>query len=319
MGKFGDFQHLVDNFNEKYGLNFSYEHFETVVLKNKTLQDNFFMMKSNDSMEHRAYVGMFSVMYIKALTNYADRKIDFFNSKEIMDDYQNMMEGYKTVINQNGTSIKDWPKSIQLAERVQNDLANIPDGKQDYIAQRYKEGKFPIREMRAYVQQLKANEKYAKDPEKLSVVLGYSKALEEVNSQRSRWWRIIHPFRNAAEQREAKNFKKVVTDQIGIFREDPRPNSQPKPIVGATEFSHTLTDEFVLARAILLDKSIADAKDEIKEIIDQIKLEDRTAVAEKTNAKEKIEVKELVNNAPAKTTEKVDEKSVPVIDDLKLG
>ena len=38
MGKYDKYQSLADKFNKKYGLNFSYEKFETDVLRKKNMQ-----------------------------------------------------------------------------------------------------------------------------------------------------------------------------------------------------------------------------------------------------------------------------------------
>lgn len=264
---------LLRNFNRKYVVEFSYEDFETEVRKNKSLEKN--------------YLRAFSDFYRQALTNYADRKIDSFSTREFLHDYENLMNGYKTVINKDKTEIKKWPQSAELLDKVQKDLSEkkneIPDTKQEYIMKRYLDRKLPIRKMREYAKELMDSN--CKDPEQLSVVLGYSKALSEVNYNRPRWWRIIHPFRNRAEKREANLFKKMVSKQFGgIFVDSPRRLPQTKeeranaivnarPIVGATQFTSTLTDKFVMARTILEDSSLADAKEEIKQLSAELKTE----------------------------------------------
>lgn len=322
---FSKYQNLVEEFNNKYGTDFRFEEFEMNVLRNQNLAENF--LKAGGDINGRAYVSTFSNLYRMALTNYADRKIDSFYSKEFINDYKKVMNGYKDAVNQEKVTVDGWPKTSYLVERVQKDLENektaILDDKVENIIKRYNDGKLPMRKMREYAQTLIDAD--CKEPEKLSVILGYSKALEEINSKRPRWWRIIHPFRNNAEQRDAKFFKKMVTGRLGIFNTDARPltsktreqyiedakkaaaeanepaprirpqdiqtrheaKANARPLVGATQFSSTLTDDFLIARTILQDSSIADAKQELREIAEKIKMNEKATTAPKNDSAEK--------------------------------
>ena len=337
---FSKYQHLAEQFNNKYGTDFRFEEFEMNVLRNQNLAENF--LKAGGDINGRAYVSTFSNLYRMALTNYADRKIDSFYSKEFINDYKKVMNGYKDAVNQEKVTVDGWPKTSYLVERVQKDLENektaMPDGKVDNIIKRYNDGKLPMRKMREYAQTL--IDSGCKEPEKLSVILGYSKALEEVNLNRPRWWRIIHPFRNNAEQRDAKFFKKMVTERLGRLNTDARPmtsktreqlvkeakeNAKPglrpqdyqtrheakanaRPLVGATQFSSTLTDDYLIARTILEDSSIADAKQELREIAETLKNNDNAK--KQDDGKERVNLTdEFVEQGNGKSTQKVEELS----------
>ena len=261
--KFEPYQSLVNDFNAKYGLNFSYEAFETNVRRSRYMDENFVSEKGDPN--DREYVNKFGPLYRQALTNFADRKIDSFNSEEMIRDYRKMMGGYRKAMNQEGANITGWPKDMYLVEHAQNAVKNIPNSKEEYITQRYLAGTLPMRALRAHVAQITENARYA-DPEKLSTVLGYANALSEINRQRPRWWRIIHPFRNAAEQREAKNFKQAVTSRVGIFKSSSDPKEFLRPVVGVTGQTSNLTDGYYLARSIVRDNSIGDAKADLDKL-----------------------------------------------------
>ena len=91
----------------------------------------------------------------------------------------------------------------------------------------------------------------------------------------------------------------MVTERLGRFNTDARPmtsktrdqlvkeakpglrpqdyqtrhkaKANARPLVGATQFSSTLTDDYLIARTILEDSSIADAKQELREIAEALK------------------------------------------------
>ena len=278
---FGNYQYLVENFNEKFKVNFSYEAFESDIRSYDIISENFTNLGSD--VRSGRYVKAFADLYRQALTNYADRKIHFFSGEEFLNEFEKMMKGYTEATLTSGTGPKkSWPSSSRLIDRVKADLNDpkkgIPDTKLDYIIKRYNDRTLPMSKMREEAKKL--IDSNSKDPTKYSTILGYSKALEEINSQRPRWWRIIHPFRNNAEQREAKAFKKIVTEKLGLYK-DKKDVVQESNVIGATKSSNVLTDDFVIARAILNDTSLADAKNELQVLSEKLKVE-ATKATEKT-------------------------------------
>ena len=197
---FAKYQHVVDKFNKKYNVNFSYTAFESEVGKYQNFSENF-LSKGGDVAGQR-YKKNFADLYTLALTNYADRKIDKFSSTEMLKEYVEMMNGYKESVNAAGNNIKKWPKVSELVTKVQANLQDekkgFPDTKEDFIIKRYMEGKLPLRQMRAEVKKLIDDK--CTDPKKLSLIWGYAKALEKINGDRPRWWRILNFPRNNADK-----------------------------------------------------------------------------------------------------------------------
>jgi hypothetical protein len=121
--------------------------------------------------------------------------------------------------------------------------------------------------------------------------LAYANALEEINSRRPGWWKVLNYFRNRAEQREARNFKQIV-----------RANFPPYPVVGtdrngAKMYSKELSKEYATLREISRDNSLLDAKNDIKSISDRLKLDPDALKLEENKAeveKEKLFVVETV-------------------------
>jgi hypothetical protein len=218
-----------------------------------------------------------------------------------------MMNLYKFATSKNNPAAdKDWPKPSALVNRVKKDLSDakkgIPDTKEEYIIKRYLSRDLPIRKMREHAQQIMNSN--TKDPAKFSTILAYANALEEINGKRSGLWKFFHRFRNAAEIREARNFKKMVRSALGLYKvESVDPSNKDN-----VKYSKDLTDEYTLAREISRDNSLLDAKQEINNISEEFKKGENTfqfSGTIKATEKENIVMPEF-----SKEQDKVQDKSV---------
>lgn len=88
----------------------------------------------------------------------------------------------------------------------------IPSNQVDIVAENYKNGNIRIRDMVAFANTAKFGERNN------MIIASYAEALKKVNESRSFLWRVFHPFRNHAEQRDAKlieaSTKKFITDSL---------------------------------------------------------------------------------------------------------
>ena len=300
MGKFDKYQYLVTAFNNKYGLDFSYEEYETTVLKNQNLASVFAMEKKSINMENRVYISKFGAMYKKAFTNFLDKKIENFSTEQMLKDYRTLMKGYRSARKEaNNPLEQNWVASSYLIESAKENIKTIPGNKPDYVEERYLKGELRIRDMRAEVKRLMSMEG-EKTPEILAVVLGYSEALKCVNVDRPLWWRWIHPFRNAAEQRESENFANVVKSLVGDYA------------VAAFTAGYKKTFD------IMLDGTIKNTRSEVADLAERLKAEEITGDAQKAD-KQKVEVKEINKEEAGKLTEQIKEKDVPSKNDIILN
>lgn len=207
MPNYENYQHLVNNFNEKYGVNFSYEEFEAEVnaLRNSRGAG------VGSEIENEVYVSTYKNLFKKAVDNLVHARLAIYriDHDSISADYEKMMNGYIDAhANEDDFSQTKWIPTSQLAGSVSDVVASYPDTNTDYIAQKYLGGEFRIRDMRARTNLLESRKET--NPERICAILCYAEALEKVNSQRSFWWRVFHPFRNSAEKSEAKNMRKFV-------------------------------------------------------------------------------------------------------------
>ena len=209
MPKFANYQNLVNDFNTKYGVDFSYQEFEAEVnaLKNSRASS------APGECENEVYVSTYKKILEKAIDNAIHAKLDNYNlgHKEMMKDYGMLMNGYLDAQSAAGNNIPmEWKLRSELLTSVTPMLEKHTGTNGDYIAQKYLNGEFRIRDMRARTNYLK--EQRAKNPLVLAGICAYAEALEKVNGQRSRLWRWLHPFRNRAEKRQAKEMRQYITD-----------------------------------------------------------------------------------------------------------
>ena len=267
---YDDYRELEATFNSKYGVSFRYEEFEESILKNKLLAKHFYR-KSTDGIEEGSYVGKFSVLFKQALDSYVKREINTLNINDMLTDYKNLMDGYKKASEEGGEIIPEWPDDKKLINRVKRDLRNVPETKEAYIIEKYNNRTLRLRDMRAHAQSLVGS----KDPDKLAIVFAYSKALEEINAKRPGWWRIIHPFRNNAEQREAKDFKKLVTSELGFYDTAAQETDEYKEHIRKSGERPQIqfTEGFKRARAIAYDNSILDVKESVNTLSENLNVQ----------------------------------------------
>lgn len=217
MPKFANYQNLVNDFNFKYGVAFSYQEFEAEVnaLKNSRASS------APGECENEVYVSTYKKILEKAIDNVIHAKLDRYHldHKEMMKDYGNLMNGYLDAQSAAGNNIPmEWKRRSELLKSVTPMLEKHTGTNGDYIAQKYLNGEFRIRDMRARTNYLKEHKET--NPQVLVGICAYAEALEKVNSQRSRLWRWLHPFRNRAEKRQAKEMRQYITDVENRYKWD---------------------------------------------------------------------------------------------------
>ena len=318
MPKFANYQNLVNDFNTKYGVDFSYQEFEAEVnaLKNSRTSS------APGECENEVYVSTYKKILEKAIDNAIHAKLDNYNlgHKEMMKDYGMLMNGYLDAQSAAGNTIPmKWKLRSELLTSVTPMLEKHTGTNGDYIAQKYLNGEFRIRDMRARTNYLK--EQRAKNPLVLAGICAYAEALEKVNGQRSRLWRWLHPFRNRAEKRQAKEMRQFITDvakkrsefesEREKFLNDIQEVLDVKPHVSLKDSIESAMEEFLSDEEFAaMEKNRLNEKCSNKNPSDELKSENnnpnpvneshRENIGEHIKEDIKEEVKEEVNNKQPK-------------------
>ena len=151
-----------------------------------------------------------------ALKDLIKRDGDVLLSHEMFKDFNRLITD---------TIIKETPKSqrIDLSKNMGIGSRNmaynmmeaiwkeLPQNQVDVVAENYLRGNIRIRDMVAFS---KTAAVFGGKRSKTEIA-SYAAALKKVNEGRSFWWKVFHPFRNHAEQRDAK----IIADMIKTSHE----------------------------------------------------------------------------------------------------
>ena len=111
---------------------------------------------------------------------------------------------------------KPYPKPyggmtrMQRIELVERMLNTTPKNDVELTEQAYLKGQIRLRDIRENVNDMPFAVGKGVDTHQLQRIGAFMLAIENVNKSRPVWWRIIHPFRNNAEKRDAKELRTVL-------------------------------------------------------------------------------------------------------------
>lgn len=111
---------------------------------------------------------------------------------------------------------KPYPKPyggmtrMQRIELVEHMLNTTPKNDVELTERAYLKGQIRLRDIRENVGDMPFAVGKGVDTHQLQRIGAFMLAIENVNKSRPLWWRIIHPFRNNAEQRDAKELRTVL-------------------------------------------------------------------------------------------------------------
>ena len=279
----------IEDFNRRYGVNFNIESYE--------LQAKGLAQLNPQRAFDDAFKITFVNLYKKAMGNFVDHKIDGLEANVMLKSFHDIMEVYRADCKKKGIvtdlhALGGW-KPKEAYETLKASVEALPKNKIEYAKARYLNGDLRIRDMVAHTQKTLGDNQNNFNTEKLSVLIAYSKALKEVNANRSFMWKMFHPVRNNAEQREAARIEEMVKEKA-------------KMVVYDAAENRAMQDEY----------RIAYAKDSLNYDIERQK---QLEESRRTEVKEKLNVAEAaMTESKEKTSEKVQEIQAPVKEEMKL-
>jgi hypothetical protein len=266
-------------FSEKYGVKFSIASYNT---KAETLRDVF----GKDALKNDAnYKSEFMKIFKQAFGNYVEGKTDEFKFEDMLKDFENdIMKPYREYCKEKKIpapkAYGGW-NSLSYHKDVRNYMQGISHGRSTYTEQRYVKGEIRIRDMRAYAEQLSTKE--VPTAEEIATLQIYANALDGANSGRGFWWKVFHPVRNNAEQREAKSFQAQVDKLTG------KADMEGYIVNGGAKNNELVTLYSEAVDDVLQDKIIDKMYEAVKNAIKEKSAAKPTAPATKEEKKEKVD------------------------------
>lgn len=299
-GTFDKYQEALNQFNAKYGVNYKFEMYETQVLKIKNLQSTF-VSHSKTKVENIVYRSMLTSFYKECVDNMIERKIDRINYADFIGDFESLMDNYREYCKENGKEAPSakggWKKDVEIVEAIEAKIKDVKEDIGEYTKEKYLSGNLRLRDMRAALETMKNGEAVSK--EQLATAIAYQKALKSTVKERSFFWKVFHPIRNNAEQRDL--------NVINAFLDGERNKDSLKYsnaiLLASEKTAINIKSELASAKVALQENVVAEAQNKIEE--NRVKLDSEQLGAD-VNGKD-------VNNK----SEKVEAHEVPKLDNVK--
>ena len=215
-GKYEGYESRLNSFNNRYKVNFSFESYDSQSLKEKNLATPLKGVKGI-SRENLKYRNAFLNIYKECVQNMVDKKLNTFRPEELVQEFEKLMGDYRRYCNDNGETAPDanggW-RGTEHMDAMRTTVNSIRSPRVARESERYLSGELRVRDVRAYVRSLAENNGSMSNlgPEELANVMVYREAIKNAVESRPFWWKIIHPFKNNAEQKAVG----VLNDLVSI-------------------------------------------------------------------------------------------------------
>ena len=204
-GKYENYESRLNSFNNKYKVNFSFESYDSQSLKDKNRVAPLKGVKGI-SRENLKYRNAFLNIYKECVGNMVDKKLNTFKPEELVQEFEKVMNDYRQYCSENGETapeVKGGWRGTQHMDAMRATLNSIRSPRVARESERYLSGELRVRDVRSYVRGLAENNGNMRNLriEELANVMVYREAIKNAVESRPFWWKIIHPFKNNAEQK----------------------------------------------------------------------------------------------------------------------
>lgn len=265
----------INNFNKFYGVNISFS----------KIQSDAKTLNSVTAALRASFIDAYKTALMKDLIK---KEGEPFSA-------QNMFKDFRREIIQNFINETLYSRRTNISKNLgcktsenvygmlQNVWDNMPKNQVEAVMENYLNGNIRIRDMVAVAGRFNINNKHQQNE-----LASYAKALKAVNESRPFWWRIIHPFRNNAEQREAKNIETMLRDHLGSFAD----KAFKEVAENLTNFNEiekeTQTKVLDNEKIIVVDTYSEEVENQIREEFEAKKFEPNLSEQEKTQEFERF-------------------------------
>ena len=215
-GKYEKYESRLKSFNNRYKVNFSFESYDSQSLKEKNLATPLKGVKGI-SRENLKYRNAFLNIYKECVGNMVDKKLNTFKPEELVEEFEKLMTDYRGYCSENSETAPDvnggWMGTENM-DAMRTTVNSIRSPRVARESERYLSGELRVRDVRSYVRGLAGNNGSNINnlsPEELANVMVYREAIKNAVESRPFWWKIIHPFKNNAEQKAVGVLNDIVS------------------------------------------------------------------------------------------------------------
>jgi hypothetical protein len=214
-GKYENYESRLKSFNNRYKVNFSFESYDAQSLKDENRVAPLKGVKGI-SRENLKYRNAFLNIYKECVGNMVDKKLNTFKPEELAQEFEKVMDDYRRYCSENGETAPEanggW-MGTQKMDAMRDTVDSIRSPRVSRESERYLSGELRVRDVRSYVRGLAENNGTMRNLriEELANVMVYREAIKNAVESRPFWWKIIHPFKNHAEQKAVDILNELVS------------------------------------------------------------------------------------------------------------
>ena len=202
----------TDAFNAKYQCNLSLNDFVNKIIKQEK--------QGNPNAWNDVYQSTFGEIYQKVASDMIRTTAAQTDScKNVLEDFErDVMAWFSSSCEHLGVQTNAAPYGgmdpVQRSQLMSDKLAELTGTYVGLSTNQYSNGQTRIRDMVSFAREAIGGDiKHNVEAQKR--IMGNVLALERINNSRSGFWRVIHPFRNKAEQRDAELMRQMLREAIG--------------------------------------------------------------------------------------------------------
>ena len=270
----------IESFNKMYGVNVSLS----------KIQSDAKTLNSVTAALRVSFIDAYKTALMKDLIK---KEGESFSAQNMFEDFrqdiiQNFINETPYIRRANISKNLGCKTSDEVYGMLQNVWENIPKNQVEAVMENYLNGNIRIRDMVAVASRFNSGSKHQQNE-----LASYAKALKAVNDTRPLWWRIIHPFRNNAEQREAKNIEAILRNHLGNFAD----SAFTKVSEELTHFNEIEKETQAKVRdnekTIVLDTYSEEVENQLREEFEAIDIEAEETAEEKAQRFERFKIERI--------------------------
>ena len=258
---FERYQSQVNDFNQKYGVNFSFNMYAVKLNQNNHMHE-FFTNEKKSSAADMAYRSVAQELFKEAVESMVMKKANFADHTAFLNDFDKLMDNYREHCKETGGQQPGknggWG-NMEMLNDLSGKIKNIPSDKSEFIKNSYMKRKIRLRDMRADIESMERDGRTA-TVEELSRAIVYQRALEKTIKERSFIWKATHWFQGPAEKRDLETINRFIGKYSHSIYNPPAEALADEDVIGQVKSKLEAAKEEIKDKELLKPRKLNEVK-----------------------------------------------------------
>ena len=259
---FEKYQSQVNDFNQKYGVSFSFNMY-AVKLNQTNHMHEFFTNEKKTSAADYAYSSVAKELFKEAVESMIMKKANFADHTAFLNDFDKLMDHYREHCKETGGQQPGknggWGNNMEMLNDLSGKIKDIPSDKSEFIKNSYINRTIRLRDMRADLESMEKDGKTA-TVEELSRAIVYQRALEKTIKERSFFWKATHWFQGPAEKRDLETINRFIGKYSSSVYQSPAEALADEDVIGQVKSKLEAAKEEIKDKELLKPRKLREAK-----------------------------------------------------------